>query len=62
MNKKILISVAFVLIILASISTFVDFSKNISGNSIIPATANVYFVLSILALVLVSYFLVRKEE
>ncbi len=62
MNKKILISVAFVLIVLAAIPTFMDFSKNASGNFVLPFTANTYFVLSILTLVLVSYFLIRKEK
>ncbi len=62
MNKKILISVAFVLIVLAAITTFMDFSKHASGNVVLPFMANIYFVLSILALVLVSYFIIRQEK
>jgi len=60
MNKKILISVAIVLIIIVTISTFLDFSKNISGGVVAPIAINTYAVLTILVLILISVAILRK--
>jgi glucan phosphoethanolaminetransferase (alkaline phosphatase superfamily) len=60
MNKRILISVAAVLIIIVTISTFLDFSKNISGGMVAPIAINIYAVLTALVLILISVAFLRK--
>ncbi len=61
MKKKILISVAAVLIVLAAISTFVNLSGNISGKTVAPVAVNIYTVLTILVLIGVSVFMVLRK-
>jgi len=60
MNKWILISIAIVLIIIVTIPTFLDFSKNISGGIVAPVAINIYAVLTILVLILISVAFLRK--
>lgn len=61
MDKKILISIAFVIIGLASISTFFEFSQNISGKFVAPVATNAYAVLTFLVLVGIALFFVFRK-
>lgn len=61
MNKKILISVAVVVIALASLSTLFEFSQNISGKFVIPVATNVYGILTFLVLIGISLFIIFRK-
>jgi len=60
MNKRILISVAAVLIIVVTISIFLDFSKNISGGMVAPVATSIYAILTAVVLILISVAFIRK--
>ncbi len=62
MEKKILISVATILIVLASVSTFYDFSKGISGEVVAPGIANVYVIFTALVLIGISVFVIFRKH
>ena len=61
MNKNVLISVAVVLIALAAVSTFFEFSHNVSGKFAVPVATNLYAVLTFLILTGISLFLVLRK-
>lgn len=61
MNTRILISVAIVLILLASIATFFEFSQNISGKFVAPVATNFYAVLTFLILIGISLFVIFRK-
>jgi len=62
MNKKILISIAVIVIGVSAVSTFFEFSQSISGKFVAPVGASAYAVLTFLLLVGVSLLIIFRKR
>ena len=62
MNKKILISIAVIVIGVSAVSTFFEFSQSISGKFAAPVGASAYAVLTFLLLVGVSLLIIFRKR
>lgn len=61
MNKKILISIAAVIIALSAVSMFVNSFQSTSGKIVAPIATNFYIALTVLILIAVSALMVIKK-
>lgn len=62
MEKKILISIGAVIIALAAVSTFFEFSDNMSGKVVATGPTNTYAILTAVALVTIVAFMFIKNK
>ncbi|MEK6909579.1 MAG: hypothetical protein AABW61_00710 [Candidatus Aenigmatarchaeota archaeon] len=62
MNKRILIPIVVVIIGLAAMSTFFEFSQSISGKFATPVGASTYAILTFLLLVGISLLIMFRKH
>jgi len=62
MNKKILIPIAVIIIGIAAMSTFFEFSQSISGRFATPVGARSYAILTFILLVGVALLIIFRKH
>lgn len=62
MNKKILISIAVIIIGIAAMSTFFEFSESISGRFATPVGTSAYAILTFILLVGITFLIMFRKH